>query len=295
MNWPTILSLFLGLTLYIYGDSSAAPSMKRDFHQYSLEYNTLVDPGLQHGLEQIDAEIRARLAVTADQTALGVVDLISLRVAMIRPDFEMYGASIPKIGILLAYFQLHPEAATNLNAQTRHELGLMIKASDNEMAAKFSRELGLKPIQAVLNSYQFYDVAHGGGIWVGKHYGKGGERYGDPVADHSHAATVRQLLRYFLMLEQGKLVSPVASQTMRDIFASPDIPHDNNKFLRGLAGRGLEVIRKSGSWEDWLHDSAVVTGPGRQYILVALTKNPRGDEYLVAVAQRVDDLLQTGN
>jgi len=213
---------------------------------------------------------------------------------MIHPDAEQYGASVPKIGILLAYFQFHPEAATNLNAQTRHELGLMIKASDNEMAAKFSKQIGLKQIQAVLDSYHFYEASHGGGIWIGKHYGKGGERYGDPIADHSHAVTVRQLLRFFLMLEQGKLVSPAASKAMIEIFASPDIPHDPNKFVKGLSGRDVQLIRKSGSWEDWLHDSAVVTGDGRRYVLVALTKNPRGDEYLSALARAVDDFVRSG-
>jgi beta-lactamase class A len=210
---------------------------------------------------------------------------------MIHLDREEYAASIPKVGILLAYFQSHPAAATNLNAQTRHELGLMAKASDNEMASKFSHELGLKQIQVVLNSYGFYDLNHGGGIWVGKHYGKDGERYGDPIGDNSHAATVRQLLRYFLMLEQGRLVSPAASKTMREIFASPDIPHDDIKFVKGLAGRNVQIIRKWGSWENWLHDSAVVTGGGRHYILVALTENARGDEYLVALAMAVDDLM----
>src|SRR5207253_4155765 len=96
-------------------------------------------------------------------------------------------------------------------------LGLMAKASDNEMASKFSHEMGLINIQRVLNDAGFYDASHGGGIWVGKHYGKDTERRGDPIADHSHAATVRQLLRYFLLLEQGKLVSPAASKTTREI------------------------------------------------------------------------------
>src|SRR5260221_9839140 len=102
--------------------------------------------------------------MTTEQSAIGVLDLRTLRLAMIHPDREEYAASVPKVGILLAYFQLHPEAATNLIAEARHELGLMAKASNNEMAAKFSRELGLKRIQAVLNSYYFYDANHGGGI-----------------------------------------------------------------------------------------------------------------------------------
>ena len=211
---------------------------------------------------------------------------------MIHPDRVEYAASVAKIGILLAYFQLHPAAAWQLDPQTRHELGLMAKASSNEMAAKFSRELGLKQIQRVLDGYHFYDANRGGGLWVGRHYGKSDERYGDPVGDHSHAATVRQLLRFYLLLEQGRLVSPEASRTMREIFFSPDTPHDDIKFVKALATRpGVQILRKWGSWENWLHDTAIITAPGRHYILVALTQHPRGDEYLESLARSVDDLM----
>ena len=104
-------------------------------------------------------------------------------------------------------------------------------------------------------------------------------------------ATVRQLLRYYLLLEQGRLVSPEASKTMREIFASPDIPHLPDKFVKGLAGRDLQVLRKSGWWEDWHHDTAIVTGPGRHYIIVAMTHHPNGDAYLETFARAVDDLM----
>jgi beta-lactamase class A len=261
------------------------------FNQFILDYNTPVDAGLQAEVENIDAGLRAEFGMSERQTAVGVLDLNTPRLAMTYPDREEYAARIPKIGILLAYFQLRPEAAANLDAQTRHELGLVAKASDNDLAAKFSQQLGLTNIQAVLDAYQFYDAKHGGGIWAGKHYGRSDERRGDPVGDHSHAATVRQLLRYFLLLEQGKLVSPTASKTMRDIFASPEIPHDDITFVKGLAGRNVQIIRKWGSWEDWHHDAAVVTGGGRHYTLAALTKHPKGDEYLVKLARAVDDLL----
>jgi beta-lactamase class A len=265
------------------------------FDRYILDYNTVVDPSLQAGLEGIDAGLRAKCGMTTEQAAVGVLDLRTLRLAMIHPDRIEYAASIPKIGILLAFFQLHSEAATNLDRRTHHELGLMAKASSDEMAAQFSRELGLRQMQAVLDSYQFYDANRGGGIWVGRHYGNGDERYGDPVADHSHAATVRQLLRYFLMLEQGRLVSPAASKVMRQIFASPEIPHDPIKFVAGLAGREVEIIRKWGTWENWRHDCAVITGSDRHYILAALTNHPNGDDYLVALARAVDDLMIGGS
>jgi beta-lactamase class A len=159
------------------------------------------------------------------------------------------------------------------------------------MASRFSHQLGLAAIQRVLDEQHFYDMDRGGGIWVGKHYGRDSERYLGPVGGHSHAATVRQLVRYFLLLEQGELVSPEASRKMREIFASPEIPHDNIKFVAGLAGRDVRIIRKWGTWEDWHHDAAVIEGPNRHYILVALTRHPEGDDYLVELAKAVDDLM----
>jgi beta-lactamase class A len=263
---------------------------------FTLGYTTPTDNPLQIQLERIDFTIRNSLNISPDSTAVGLFDLKTGRFAALHPDREEYAASVAKIGILLAYFELHPSAATNLDPQTRHELGLMIKPSSNEMAAKFSQQLGLREIQTVLNHHGFYDPAHGGGLWVGKHYGvTGGERIGDPVADNSHAATVRQLLRFYLQLAQDELISPQASRTMREIFASPDIPHEPIKFVKGLSGRNVTILRKSGTWENWLHDSAIIEGPHRKYILVALTHHARGDEYLEQLAREVDDLMSTVN
>jgi len=290
MNIRTAAALVLPLTLTacMHAPPQAAPS----FETYTLGYDSPLDPGLQTRLASIDSTLREKYGMTAEQVELGVLDVRRPRLAMLAPDRIEYAASVAKLGILLAYFEKHPEAATSLDPVTRHELGLMVKASSNEMAAKFSRQLGLKEIQAVLDSYHFYDQAHGGGLWVGKHYGEGTERYGDPIADHSHAATVRQLLRFYLLLEQGKLVSPAASKTMLELFASPDIPHDDIKFVKALAPRHVQILRKWGSWQNWLHDTADVTGPGRHYVLVAMTNHPRGDEYLVDLATAVDDLMQ---
>lgn len=274
------------------GCRSASAREVRSLETWTLDYDTAVDRALQQRLVDIDAGIREELGMSEGDAAAGVLDLRRMRLAMLHPDRIEYAASVPKIGILLAYFHLHPQAATNLDAQTRHELELMVRASSNEMATRFSREIGLREIQQILDSYGFYAAERGGGIWVGKHYGKDSERIGDPVADHSHAATVRQLVRFYLLLEQRRLVSPEASAAMRELFASPTVPHDEIKFVKALQGRDVEIIRKWGSWEEWLHDSAVVTGPGRHYILVGLTHHPRGDEYLERLAVAVDDEMQ---
>lgn len=249
------------------------------------------DRTLQRELEMIDARLRAKYGIAAEQTDVGLLDLRDpRRVAMIHPDAEEYAASVAKVGILYAWFALGHNAD---DPQTQHELGLMIKASSNEMAAKYSRILGLAAIQKALNEAGFYDPSKGGGIWVGKHYGPNSERIGDPLKNHSHAVTVRQLLRFYQLLDRDALVSPAASRKMKEIFLSPDIPHDDHKFTKGLHGRGLTVLRKSGTWEDWLHDSAIIEGPDRRYVLVGLTHNARGDDYLEELAPAVDDLMST--
>jgi beta-lactamase class A len=293
MNQRSRISLAIAMISGVASSPAlAAAPMKPSFAHLTLDYESPVDPALQAKLETIDAGLRKRHAMTAEQTAAGVLDLKSGGLALLRPDRIEYAASVPKIAILLAWFQSHPEAATHLDAQTRRELGLMIKVSDNGMATKYSQQLGLARIQEVLGSYGFYDATRGGGLWLGKHYGKSDERIRDPIGNHSHAATVRQLMRFYLLLEQGRLISPAASATIREIFASPEIAHRNDKFVKGLAGREVQVLRKAGWWEDWFHDSAIITGEGRHYILVALTHHKKGDAYLEAFAAAVDDLLQ---
>lgn len=264
-----------------------------NFATLTLDVTTLPDAALQRDVELIDAQIRTTLGMTAEQTSVALLDLRTGRLALLRADNIFYAASVPKIAILLGWFEAHPRPEET-DAATRHELGLMIKQSSNELAAKYSQLLTLAGIRRTLDRYALYDATHGGGLWLGKHYSKDSERVVDPVGGHSHAATARQVLRFYLLLEQGKLVSPDASAAMREIFRSPEIPHKEDKFVAGLTGRGLEIRRKAGWWEDWSHDSAAVTGPGRHYLLVALTHHAKGEDYLRALAAAVDDLINGG-
>ena len=52
---------------------------------------------------------------------------------------------------------------------------------------------------------------------------------------------------------QGRLLSESASTAMQGIFDSPAIPHDEIKFVKALAPRGLHLRRKWGTWQDWRH------------------------------------------
>src|SRR5213075_1140605 len=105
---------------------------------FEMNYDTPTDPNLQRRIEEIDARLRSQFGIAPEQTDVGILDLRDHRLAMIHPDQIEYAASVAKVGILLAWFQKHPEAATRLDPVTQHELGLMIKASSNEMATKFS-------------------------------------------------------------------------------------------------------------------------------------------------------------
>jgi len=259
---------------------------------YRLTYDTPLDPDLQSELEAIDQRIGDELGIPPADRAFGVLDLGDLRVAMVQPDAMFYAASVPKICILLAYFETHPEAAYELDPQVERELQLMIKRSDNELAAKYSQLVGLDKIQEILQSkrYHFYDQEHGG-FWCGKHYGIAEPRMGDPVHDHSHGATVRQCLRYYLMLEQGRLVSAAACAKMKEIFAAPGLEFHNDRFVRGLNGRDATIIRKSGLWEDWHLDTARVQHGERVYLLAGMVRHPKGEEYLAGMAAAVDEVL----
>ena len=256
-----------------------------------------VDDALQTALVAADERVRGALGIAAEQRAFGVVDLTSSRIAWLNPDKMFYGASVPKICIVLAYFARQPQRATQLDPATELELQRVIKRSDNELAAKYSQIVGLDAIQELLRSeaYRFYDPHTGGGLWCGKHYGIDAPRVGDPVADLSHAVTVRQCLRYYLMMEQGLLVNPRVCRRLFDIFAAPRLDFHDDRFVRGLNGRDVTLIRKSGLWEDWHLDTARVVHGDRVYLLAGAVRHAQGNTYLARMAAAVDDELVPGD
>src|SRR5215467_12859359 len=100
-----------------------------NWRTYTLDYDTPLDAELQGQLETIDARLRSTYDIRLDQVGVGLLDLKQLRLAMLQPDRLEYAASVAKIGILLAYFELVSHATAALSTQSRHELGLMIKTS----------------------------------------------------------------------------------------------------------------------------------------------------------------------
>jgi beta-lactamase class A len=228
----------------------------------------------------------------------GLYDLQAGSLALVDGDTPRYAASIPKLLILLAAFEDEQQGRLRIDASIREQLVRMIRMSSNADAAALGRKLGLPHIREVAASprYHLYDSNHGG-IWTGKYFGEDMPADRDPVSNLVHAATARQVLRFYWMLDRGVLVSPDASARMRRIFLDTATPMYPHQFAAAISGRpGLRMLRKSGSDQPDYHcDSALVEGPGRRYIVVCFVRSDGGDEFLREFAVRVDDFMRSGD
>ncbi len=270
-----------------YNLSAAAKNLR-------LPHDAQLNPEFQSRLEAIDSELRRQTGIPEDKRAFGVIDLKEPRVAMINGNRMFYGASVPKIAIVLEYLRQHPELVEKPDPVVMHELQQVIKRSNNELAAKYGKLAGLNNIQAMLQStdYSFYDENQGGGLWCGKFYGLDAPRIGDPLDDLSHAANVRQCLRYYLMMEQNRLGNPAICNRLREIFAASWLDFHDDNFVAGLKGMNLTMFRKNGLLEDWHLDTARVALSDRPVLLAGIVHHPNGPKYLSCMARALITHLQ---
>ena len=255
------------------------------------------DPALQKRLERAVAN-RPRWARLAEERvfALGVVDLSDLdrpRYAAVNSREMIYAASLPKIGILLAAEHQLEAGTLSMTPAVKRDLNAMIRVSSNAAATRMiNRVGGLAAVNTVLTDprYQFYDETNGGGLWVGKRYASDRRRDRDPIEGLSHAANVHEVCRFYTLLAQRRLISEARSEQMLEILDDPGLSH---KFVGSLEQRApeAEIYRKSGSWRRWHADSALVWGPQRRYVVVALVKDPRGARIVRSVIPAVEGLL----
>jgi beta-lactamase class A len=79
---------------------------------------------------------------------------------------------------------------------------------------------------------------------------------------------------------------------MKSILSRPSIHH---KFVRGLetSRPGSVIYRKSGTWQNYHADAALVERDGRTYVAVALLESPTTSTQgvLASLIVRLDDLV----
>ncbi len=231
------------------------------------------------------------------QLTVALVDLTwpdHLAYAGLHDDRMLYAASLPKISILLAFFEAFAKGEKRWEEPFRFKLERMINVSDNAEASWAAEQVGLPEIGRVMQDprYCFYEAGLGG-LWAGRPFRKGGPSHREPLKQLSHAATARQAARFYVLLDRELLVSPHWSRYMRHLMAPPGYHH---KFVGALERRpGIEfVARKSGSWSIFHSDSALIQHGHVRYVLAALAEHPDGENLMRRVAEVADDVVMAG-
>lgn len=257
----------------------------------------LQDDGLQKILDkEILANPRWKNLVSREQMAIGIVDLSDLsdiKYAGINDENMMYAASLPKIAILLAAMDAIDKGELKDTKEIRKDLRLMISKSNNQASTRMIDRLGYDKIENVLRSPQtkLYDEEVGGGLWVGKRYASGGPTHREPLKNLSHAATTKQVCSFYYQLVMGNLVSTERSKEMLDIMKDPALHHKFVNTLDKIAPKAT-IYRKSGSWRNYHSDSALVWGPKRKYIIVALVDNDYGEQIIRDLVVPLEKVLK---
>ena len=252
------------------------------------------DPVLQKQLEGIIDELGHSAAIKGKTLAVALVDITDLyqpRVAALNGDTMMYAASVPKLAILLGAFVQIREGQMALDEDMRESLTEMIRFSSNQQATRVLNWVGKDRLLEILQSSEFdlYDMDGGGGLWVGKEYGKSPAYQRDPLHNLSHGATAMQVARFYYLLETGQVVGESLSVEMKAILSDPGI---NHKFVKGLAGfPDAKIYRKSGSWKKWHADSAIVEARGHKYIVVALAEDSKGGSWLSQMIKPIHEFM----
>lgn len=260
------------------------------------ELGAFRDGDLQNALRQnLNKNAKWAQLTRNKKMAVGLVDLRDLRnirFASTNGREMMYAASLPKIAILLAAMDALEKHELAETPEVREDMHMMIAKSSNQAATRMIDRVGFEKIEEVLTNpdYSLYDEEMGGGLWVGKRYASQGRRYPDPMKGLSHAATVDQVCKFYYMLVFGKLVSYERSRQMLNMMSSPKLHH---KFVNTLekSTKGAHIYRKSGTWQNFHADSALVWGPRRRYILVSLVENDEGENILRHLVNSADEVL----
>ncbi len=259
----------------------------------------LVDNSLQANLEEeiLSNEIWSQL-ISQKKMAIGIVDLSDperVRFARLNGNYMMYAASLPKIAILLSAMDAIEKGELTETPEVKKDMRLMISKSDNAASTRMIDRIGYAKIESVMTdpNYEFYDENSGGGLWVGKRYGGGGDTNREPLKQLSHAASVTQVCRFYYLLANGKLVNEKRSKQMLSIMENPELHH---KFVNTLdmIAPTARLFRKSGSWKTYHSDSILVWGKesNRRYILVALVDDPDGEQIIRNLVKPVEKVLK---
>lgn len=222
--------------------------------------------------EQINQLVSARpvfaKALADEQLSLVMVDLTNpkqLATAAVRPDWETFPASLGKIAILLGVVDKARAHEPSQLVTLRPSMDRMIKASSNEDASALFTWAGHDAIVAAVARHKLYD-AQAGGLW----WTPSAPFPKSPKEKLRISATARQVARYFLMMEQGKLVSPDDSRLIKAVFHNAGLA----LFSKGIQKRfgDTDYFGKPGILGKEIAEGMLIEAPGARYIVAIVMK-----------------------
>ncbi len=248
---------------------------------------------LQKGLKRIVAKLDLGDAVKSKNIGVAIADITLIKYpdfAGINEEQMMYAASLPKLAILLGLFKRFESGSIAWDEPTIGLAQEMMRVSSNSAATELYNLVGPEYIHNLLLKYGLYDIRYGGGLWMGKEYGKGKAWRRDPLHGLSHGASASAAREFFFLLESGKLLLPQWSERMREMLSKSEL---DQKFLRGYRKccPHTKVLRKSGSWRTFHSDSALVYSGNRRYIVAAIINDPNGERWLEGLPAHLDRLI----
>lgn len=284
-------SIFLAAVLMLMGgwnalaDPLAYPEL-RDSH----------DPDLQRALdERFKSDTLFMDGVRKKELSIILVDVTDLnrpKVAGYNPNLMLYAASLPKIAIALGIMVEVERGRFDLDAETHAQLVRMIRHSSNQDATALLHRVGFERLVEILQDERYgklYDPSHGGGLWVGKDYGKSAVWRRDPLKGISHGASAMQVARFYYGIITGTIIDIKYLSVFEEIFGNPAI---NHKFVKGLKGKkDTKIYRKSGSWRDFHADSAVIVHENVVYIIAYIDKHPEAGQGAVTGIRIMDEMM----
>lgn len=160
-----------------------------------------------------------------------------------------------------------PEARRKLDAlgfleRMRVMIGGLTPAS-NYATSTIVRDVGFLYIASTLLQSGLYDTNRNGGLWLGGDYGNVGWRGGLSGEKAFATATAGSLAAFLTLLVQDRLVSPLASSSMRRLMQieprNPTHPTTQSIFERGLSAHRLrKVLAKIGFDSEGIHECAYI-------------------------------------
>jgi len=170
--------------------------------------------------------------------------------------------------------------------------GGLVPASNFGMAT-LVRDLGFPYIASTLIQSGLYDPARGGGLWLGNDH-NGITWTTPPAGGPANSGTAGSLASYMTLLAQDRLVSPTASQKIRDLLDKDTtvMPTLRSPFEDALeakfgAARVFEKIGIFGGVDECAYIEWPAAAPRLRYVAVSLRSSSPVLEKLIVELHRI--------